>query len=639
MFVDTLVTLELQSDPRYRPQFGTKDYEREFRAYSPNPTIEMTGPHFSIFWRGKRGAIVAYRYSGANWKGLSPTEDIAMMKQQHWGDIKRAAGTEQTGEICSLDRLVTDYHSRAKSDISARVAIVDAIINIAGPIQQRAVKVDGTYVAICLLLGSALDTRKRLELDVQSGQVMARTGREAKPLDSMHRHEILDPQHRRWGVGLVRENLQYEMLRTKWKNLQLQMASSGQAAVASFYSFLATVPGVDSPYCKSRYLTTDEQVKKMLVFLAPGQPGNATKEVLICRRKATPGGELKVYDSKWEERIFVMLEGNEFYACKAGSDETQIHPNGAMHHSGLAGGRPVLGAGGMVVSNGRLVALNQQSGHYRPNPEQVLNVLEALEHIGIDLNTVTLKAYTYFNDPLYQQPDDPDPTSVNPFPPAQPVPARYYLETKGTWAYVPERYRQNPMAPKAAPLELLANAFREKVVWQAPVQDQGRVKVVAQQNGAQPALYANAPGNSPRPHVPAQGQGWVRGVVQQQVPQPTLYANAPSNSPRPHVPAQGQGWVRGVVPRSGALPPNNPYVAPHDLKMLPQNPYVSARGLPPQPPLAPNVPGGPPFPPASNVYGVIAPVSQRANGSFAAMSPYGTRIPARQLEDDGREWA
>lgn len=66
------------------------------------------------------------------------------------------------------------------------------------------------------------------------------------------------------------------------------------------------------------------------------------------------------------------------------------HQRGVIHHSTLASGRPVAGAGEVSVVNGRLVELTDSSGHYRPLRSNTKNVLEELASRGIDIRSVNI---------------------------------------------------------------------------------------------------------------------------------------------------------------------------------------------------------------------------------------------------------
>lgn len=79
--------------------------------------------------------------------------------------------------------------------------------------------------------------------------------------------------------------------------------------------------------------------------------------------------------------IFVMDEYGNIYA-------SNYHALGEFHHSSLLAGEPVSGAGEMRVVNGRLEFISDQSGHYKPPPEYLEQVIERLREDGIDFDDV-----------------------------------------------------------------------------------------------------------------------------------------------------------------------------------------------------------------------------------------------------------
>ncbi|MEJ7734968.1 MAG: hypothetical protein WKG00_37990 [Polyangiaceae bacterium] len=75
--------------------------------------------------------------------------------------------------------------------------------------------------------------------------------------------------------------------------------------------------------------------------------------------------------------IFVMDEqGNIFVST--------YQEVGRFHHSSLAGGKPVTGAGELVVENGVVKTISNKSGHYQPTAEMNEQVIKALEAQGVD---------------------------------------------------------------------------------------------------------------------------------------------------------------------------------------------------------------------------------------------------------------
>ncbi len=81
--------------------------------------------------------------------------------------------------------------------------------------------------------------------------------------------------------------------------------------------------------------------------------------------------------------IFVMDEGGNIYASKQ-------HSVGAFHHSSLIAGGPVAAAGEIEVQNGRLVALSDRSGHYRPERVFTDQAIDKLSKNGVDFINIEL---------------------------------------------------------------------------------------------------------------------------------------------------------------------------------------------------------------------------------------------------------
>jgi hypothetical protein len=98
-------------------------------------------------------------------------------------------------------------------------------------------------------------------------------------------------------------------------------------------------------------------------------------------RRAGDGGLFdtgagKTHWSGGGRAIFVMDEHGNLYA-------TLDQEVGHTHHSSLLAGDPVVGAGEIEVRYGKLVAMTDQSGHYRPTAEMNDQVLQSLRYQGL----------------------------------------------------------------------------------------------------------------------------------------------------------------------------------------------------------------------------------------------------------------
>lgn len=94
----------------------------------------------------------------------------------------------------------------------------------------------------------------------------------------------------------------------------------------------------------------------------------------------------KLYDAGGNplngQYIFIMDKDGNFFA-------TDQFARGEIHHSSLAAGQPVAGAGEFIVNNGQLQTVSDESGHYRPPQSISQQVMEILGRKGIDTNNVT----------------------------------------------------------------------------------------------------------------------------------------------------------------------------------------------------------------------------------------------------------
>ncbi len=67
------------------------------------------------------------------------------------------------------------------------------------------------------------------------------------------------------------------------------------------------------------------------------------------------------------------------------------HRPGHVHHSTLVAGAPVACAGDMTVINGELIDVNNSSGHYRPPPRALDEMVRRLREMGVDMSGVEVK--------------------------------------------------------------------------------------------------------------------------------------------------------------------------------------------------------------------------------------------------------
>jgi hypothetical protein len=85
--------------------------------------------------------------------------------------------------------------------------------------------------------------------------------------------------------------------------------------------------------------------------------------------------------------IFVMDASGTIYV-------SFDHQQGSFHHSSLLAGAPVAAAGDMTILSGRLLAISNASGHYRPPPSSLVAVLARLKALGVDISGVKVTRIT-----------------------------------------------------------------------------------------------------------------------------------------------------------------------------------------------------------------------------------------------------
>lgn len=63
----------------------------------------------------------------------------------------------------------------------------------------------------------------------------------------------------------------------------------------------------------------------------------------------------------------------------------------SFYHSSYTGGEDVICTGCLSATNGELTYINNDSGHYKPTPQQILLVLDALKAQGVDMTNVRVE--------------------------------------------------------------------------------------------------------------------------------------------------------------------------------------------------------------------------------------------------------
>ena len=84
--------------------------------------------------------------------------------------------------------------------------------------------------------------------------------------------------------------------------------------------------------------------------------------------------------------IFIMDEWGTFYFSSSPK-------KGKFHHSSFLAGAPVAGAGEMLICQGKLIFLNNQSGHYQPPPGTLKQVLQQLKIHSVPIRNIQVKRF------------------------------------------------------------------------------------------------------------------------------------------------------------------------------------------------------------------------------------------------------
>jgi len=92
----------------------------------------------------------------------------------------------------------------------------------------------------------------------------------------------------------------------------------------------------------------------------------------------------QIGDKDYEQRyIFVMDPAGNIYASKL--------IVGVFHHSSFLAGAPVAAAGELRFKNGKLIAIINKSGHYKPSPDQLNQFVDRLKLQNVDISSVEVK--------------------------------------------------------------------------------------------------------------------------------------------------------------------------------------------------------------------------------------------------------
>ena len=101
----------------------------------------------------------------------------------------------------------------------------------------------------------------------------------------------------------------------------------------------------------------------------------------------------RVYDTSGDFSVFSGMGWAIYVMAPDGKIYAHTHKISRFHHSSFLAGGDVAGAGEIKVNNGRLTGITNKSGHYRPGPEYLVQVLKEFRERGANLSGVYLKVF------------------------------------------------------------------------------------------------------------------------------------------------------------------------------------------------------------------------------------------------------
>ncbi|WP_445628165.1 hypothetical protein [Nostoc sp. DSM 114167] len=131
-----------------------------------------------------------------------------------------------------------------------------------------------------------------------------------------------------------------------------------------------------------KYLESEAERRPRGVTISGGTWTDAFGDQLSSQGMKAISKDLPNDGNDW--MIFVLSPDGKFYA--------DGHDEGKYHHSSALAGIPVKGAGAIKVTNGKLEAIADKSGHYKPNMHQMYTTLKHLEKLSV--NPETYMVYT-----------------------------------------------------------------------------------------------------------------------------------------------------------------------------------------------------------------------------------------------------
>lgn len=88
----------------------------------------------------------------------------------------------------------------------------------------------------------------------------------------------------------------------------------------------------------------------------------------------------------FEKGLVVLTKKYELYLMP-------YEQRGRFHHSSLSSGKDVLFAGEMSLHRGQVRDVSDRSGHYKPNPQALVEFIHYLEYLGLDLRNMKVSGH------------------------------------------------------------------------------------------------------------------------------------------------------------------------------------------------------------------------------------------------------
>ncbi|MBL7480193.1 hypothetical protein [Legionella bononiensis] len=87
-----------------------------------------------------------------------------------------------------------------------------------------------------------------------------------------------------------------------------------------------------------------------------------------------------------------QIEDGEYQFVLTCEEDPRLLYSDTLHHSALSNGKKVLAAGSLIFSDGYLEKITNNSGHYRPTDDEMLDVIKAL-YTATDGKLIRYKSY------------------------------------------------------------------------------------------------------------------------------------------------------------------------------------------------------------------------------------------------------